>query len=87
MVINPIVGVYIPIIRIPIKGGMTIPSIATFDHGTYDKTNPQKGGVGEVCGGTRNEDLTKLQGEKLLGGYASVSDFSEVYRGSGGYIC
>ena len=35
MVINPIVGVYIPIIRIPIKGGMTIPNIATFDHGTY----------------------------------------------------
>ncbi len=27
--INPIVGVYIPIIRIPIKGGMTIPNIAT----------------------------------------------------------
>ena len=27
MVINPIVGVYIPIIRIPIKGGMTIPKI------------------------------------------------------------
>ena len=26
---------YIPIIRIPIKGGMTIPNIATFDHGTY----------------------------------------------------
>ena len=25
MVINHIVGVYIPIIRIPIKGGMTIP--------------------------------------------------------------
>ena len=34
-VINPIVGVYIPIIRIPIKGGMTIPNIATFDHGTH----------------------------------------------------
>ena len=34
MVINPIVGAYIPIIRIPIKGGMTIPNIATFDHGT-----------------------------------------------------
>ena len=34
--INPIVGVYIPIIRIPIKGGMTIPSIATFDHGTCE---------------------------------------------------
>ena len=39
MVINPIVGVYIPIIRIPIKGGMTIPNIATFDHGTNDKKN------------------------------------------------
>ena len=35
MVINPIVGVYIPIIRIPTKGGMTISNIATFDHGTY----------------------------------------------------
>ena len=35
MVINPIVGVYIPSIGIPIKGGMTIPNIATFDHGTY----------------------------------------------------
>ena len=35
MVINPIVGVYIPIIRIPIKGRMTIPNIATFDHGTH----------------------------------------------------
>ena len=33
--LNPIVGVYIPIIRIPIKGGMTIPNIATFDHGAY----------------------------------------------------
>ena len=32
--INPIVRVYIPIIRIPVKGGMTIPNIATFDHGT-----------------------------------------------------
>ena len=35
MVINPIIGFYIPIMRIPIKGGMTIPNIATFDHGTY----------------------------------------------------
>ena len=35
MVINPIVRVYITIIRIPIKGGMTIPNIATLDHGTY----------------------------------------------------
>ena len=39
MVINPIVGVYIPIIRIPIKGGMTIPNIATFDHATYGYCN------------------------------------------------
>ena len=38
MVINPTVGVYIPIIRIPIEGGMTIPNIATFDHGTYTVT-------------------------------------------------
>ena len=36
MVINPIVGVYILVIRIPIKGGMTIPNITTFDHGTYE---------------------------------------------------
>ena len=27
---------YTPIIRIPIKGVMTIPNIATFDPGTYD---------------------------------------------------
>ena len=38
MVINPIVGVYIPIIRIPIKGGMTIPNTATFDHGACNDT-------------------------------------------------
>ena len=49
MVINPIVGVYIPIIRIPIKGGMTIPNIATFDHGTNeDSRNPQSIGVFSV---------------------------------------
>ena len=35
MVINPIVGVYIPIIRIPIKGGMTLLNIEIFDHGTF----------------------------------------------------
>ena len=39
MVINPVVGVYIPIIRIPIKGGMTISNIATFDHGTHDSAD------------------------------------------------
>ena len=33
--------VFIPIIiRIPIKGGMTIPDIATFDHGTYKNNQP-----------------------------------------------
>ena len=32
--LNPIVGVYISIIRILIESGMTIPNIATFDHGT-----------------------------------------------------
>ena len=36
MVINPIVGVYIPTVRIPIKRGMTIPNMATFDHGTHE---------------------------------------------------
>ena len=35
MVINLIVGVYIPSIRIPIQGGMTIPNIRSFDCGTY----------------------------------------------------
>ena len=39
MVINPIAGVYIPIIRIPIEGGMTIPNIVTFDHGTYEQNH------------------------------------------------
>ena len=34
MVIKPIVGVYIPIIRLPIKGGMTIPNIGSLDPGT-----------------------------------------------------
>ena len=37
MVINPIVGVYI-YTHYPIKGGMTIPNIATFDHGTSEET-------------------------------------------------
>ncbi len=35
MVINPIVVVYIPIIRIPIKGGMTIPNTRSLDPSTY----------------------------------------------------
>ena len=48
MVINPIVGVYIPTRRIPIKGGMTIPNIATFDRGTYEYCF-------FCCWGTRDE--------------------------------
>ena len=35
MVINPTVGVYIPIIRISTKCGMTIPNIGSLDPGTY----------------------------------------------------
>ncbi len=33
--INPIVGVYVPIIRIPIKGWMTIPNTRSLDPGSY----------------------------------------------------
>ena len=47
--LNPIVGVYIPIIRIPIKGGMTIPNIAPFDHGTFEKCVPTKSWWGGTC--------------------------------------
>ena len=36
MVINPIVGVYIPIIGFPIKGWMTIPNTRSLDPGTND---------------------------------------------------
>ena len=35
MVINPTVGVYIPIIRIPIKGWMTIPNTRSLDPSTH----------------------------------------------------
>ena len=38
MVINPIVGVYIPIIRIPIKGWMTIPNTRSLDPGSMVNT-------------------------------------------------
>ena len=34
MVINPMVGVYILIVRVPTKGGMTIPNIGSLDPGT-----------------------------------------------------
>ena len=51
MVINPIVGVYIPVIRIPIKGGMAIPNMATFDHGTSVNNKFQKN-LGDLVKGT-----------------------------------
>ena len=35
MVLKPIVGVYILIVRISTKGGMTIPNIGSLDLGTY----------------------------------------------------
>ena len=38
MVIIPILGVYIPIIRIPIEGEMTIPNIGSLDPGRYIHT-------------------------------------------------
>ena len=39
--INPIVGVYIPIIKIPIKGEMTIPNIGSLDPGTFGAGNDE----------------------------------------------
>ena len=44
--INPIVGVYIPIITSPIKGEMTIPNTGSLDPGTLGffkvSTNPNR---------------------------------------------
>ena len=39
--LNPIVGVYIPIIRIPIKGGMTIPNKITLAFMARAQTVPR----------------------------------------------
>ena len=75
MVINPIVGIYIPIIRIPIKGGMTIPNIAIFDHGTCEDMilfKPSRplvfallGGVFPVISMKNAPDFIAVQGETL----------------------
>ncbi len=43
MVINPIVGIYIPIITIPIEGEMTIPNIGSLDPGTHGYRVPTSG--------------------------------------------
>ena len=39
MVINLIVGVYIPIVRIPYKGGMTIPNMRSLDPATTERNS------------------------------------------------
>ena len=64
MVINPIVGVYIPIIRIPvIKGGMTIPNTTSLDPGSYKQQQQQQqlGGLFLVEANIRQGDNSQLQ--------------------------
>ena len=56
-----IVDVYIPIIRIPIKGEMIIPNIGSLDHGTYD----DKKRFSEFTGAS-NFKLGKFHREYLL---------------------
>ena len=73
MVINPIVGVYIPIVRIPIKGGMTIPNIATFDHGTYKihySSDISPGTPGEVTVSMKSMATSREKLQKSLPGVA-----------------
>ena len=76
MVINPLVAVYIPIIRIPIKGGMTIPNIATFDHGT-PASKSQKLPTSSMPHCARN-DLLKddVPFSRMCTGYAGYMDLS-----------
>ena len=73
MVINPIVGVYIPIIRIPIKGGMTIPNIAT-----GLKSSPTCGEP--VCPGATNEDFLGVAMDISPNLYAHLLDY-EILAG------
>ena len=77
MVINPIVGVYIPIIRIPIKGGMTIPNIAT-----GFKSSPSSGEPG--CPGAANEDMSIYAMEISPALYSHLLDY-EILSGSSIY--
>ena len=61
MVINPIVGVYIPIITIPIKGEMTIPNIGSLDPGTHAKYELSTfAGFYLFFGGNLNETLAEI---------------------------
>ena len=46
VVVGRTVGVYIPIIRIPIKGGMTIPNIGSLDCGTVHLFSSKQSPVG-----------------------------------------
>ena len=48
MVIKPIVGVYIPIIRIPIKGGMSLSPTEGVDRPWYVKPVYSNFNVGEL---------------------------------------
>ena len=34
MIVNPLIGIYKPIVRIPIMGWMTVADIPCFDYGT-----------------------------------------------------
>ena len=77
MVINPIVGVYIPIIRIPIKGGMTIPNIAT-------GLNPSPTSGEPVSPGATNEGLSVLAMELSPALYSQLLDY-EILSGSAIY--
>ena len=76
MVINPIIGFYIPIMRIPIKGGMTIPNIATFDHGTHGNGNSKIVALGRCFSffllGRFNQPLIFSGGGPKMGPYYIV---------------
>ena len=65
--INPIVGVYIPIKRIPIKGGIFPIPIATFDHGTYVTV-------------TGNTDVQWVQLVDQPSGWAEANNHGDCFR-------
>ena len=84
MVINPIVGVYIPIIRIPIKGGMTIPNTTSLDNGTNDSFFFAKSlffvyHFGFSFRTSKIPDLTATQGSHLMFGWQKL--FFQLAKG------